>query len=317
MDSRVLEHGPVFAARAVIALFEADPRRTPAGRAPGEEPSIPPGSPGPTDGERVRREALRAAERLRGLLAVAGPDTREEVTGALEPLRTTPLRRVVASYLLPDRTDWAAECCAEASRPGGCPVLDEMRLCVVDTPEHLAALGSRARLDPGRWTPQLLATVADRVGTALVPVLAGILTDTSVDARRVGTVLDLLGELPSRGAVDTLLDVAIGPRGVAARRTLMGMLSRHPVPVAAALAEAVAADTASERSAIAEGFLGCALRARPDLGERLVPRLSPAARAAVRHPTSFPRPGPEAPESAVPACLLEPPGNGGGREGGG
>ncbi|WP_143220074.1 hypothetical protein [Actinomadura sp. CNU-125] len=169
-DAWTVEHGLAFAASAFIELSEIGPCTV---RSDLFE----------TSG--VRRSFAHSMDflwetrqggvrRMRELLTAAD----ETVLDRLGELRATPLRRIIVSYLAPDRVDWLDECIADPATAGWARKASWMLWCCPGS----AAEVERARdaLHAGRYepVPDVLATIYAAGGPALVPVLAARWTVT-------------------------------------------------------------------------------------------------------------------------------------------
>ncbi|MEV5408186.1 DUF4132 domain-containing protein [Thermopolyspora sp. NPDC052614] len=220
----------------------------------------------------------------------------QEVVERLAGHRRTPLHRTVVSYLVPGRTDWVDECCAEYDGAGSM-----MLMFALGTPRHVELLGGR--LVPWAWEwPTLLGTVIDGLGTAAVPLLLlGLERHPEAEHRR--PLLDALALLPSDEAFQALLDRA-GENLV--ESTLLTAMRRFPVRVLRLLARAVAQTSKPDGRVAA--LLGAHLRIHPELVRAMPPGLDQESRAAIEaaHRANAER-LPEASAEALPPLLTAPP----------
>lgn len=187
------ERGLVFAATAVTELASLDVERHLRRLADGESRH-----------HWYAWNRIDLAARIRALLTDAPEAGYAEVVAALAVMRADGLHhRVAASYLVPTETGWVTADCAEAAQVN--PGLALVLASAVSTPEHAALIAGHV---PGQFAthfPALPATVADGLGAAAVPLLAGWLDDVSdADSRR--RLLDMLAELPADAAMRALID---------------------------------------------------------------------------------------------------------------
>ncbi|QMU77898.1 DUF4132 domain-containing protein [Streptacidiphilus sp. PB12-B1b] len=293
-DAWTAAHGLPFAACAAAALFEIEPfwnqQSPPALRFAAE--------PGTVDAHQLRPQADRA----RALLAAADePGYRAAVT-ALAGCRTGSRSRVVVSYLVPGEADWVEECCADpAVTAAADPALRALLLCSLSSAEQLAALGSGARMGWNGWPLSLVATVAEGLGTAAVPLLAEAFAEAGNPAQ-LGALAAALAEFPTDEAFALLLsrmaskpvrpELATAMRRYPVRALrLMGAAALGPGPQAAAVRRLLAPRVRAQR--------GRCLAALPQLDREV---------AALVVSLAGPGPQlPDAPSSALPRLLVEPP----------
>ncbi|MFE9423756.1 hypothetical protein ACFYNO_12440 [Kitasatospora sp. NPDC006697] len=170
VDAWVTKHGPAFAARAAVEAYAVEAHYLQSGGRRSQlalRPVVPApnGSLAPDYGR---------TERLRELLATAEESAYQQAVAALDRCRTTPLRRVVAAFLAPGTPGWVADCLADVPGYGvEGPELLRLLLQALDHPSQVAGLDPSARLPWGAWTESLVATLADGVGVACVPLLRG------------------------------------------------------------------------------------------------------------------------------------------------
>ena len=212
-----------------------------------------------------------AARHLRSMLAVAPQEAYDEAVVALTPLRGGPLRqRIVASYLMPDLSEWGsadlADLPADYNGPDGLLFYSA------------ATAGELSRFQGSRL--EHFVAAYDAIGPEAVPLIAGWLAQWqwSPDIRR--DALDVLTRIPADGVFENLFKLIDVP-GVAGG--LLAAAERFPRRAARLLA--------SRRD---DDLIGVLFRrhvgAHPDVPEAaLVPRV------------------PDAPGEAVPRLLLSPP----------
>ncbi|WP_051301283.1 DUF4132 domain-containing protein [Actinomadura rifamycini] len=278
------EHGPAFAARAVVELARTAVRR--AGGGPwrgcwlGAEPRA-----------RLETNTHDALRRVRTALAAAGDAEYAEAERRLAPFAAAPAAEPVpawlAAYLVPTRRDWTDACLAAGADLG--PPHRPLMLC---------AIGDAARLgDPADgplWrhaSREVLATLADGVGADLLPFLLRLLDHRGLDGRERAAAWETVAVLPSDAAFRALLDAAL-PAGAAggrrpdrhAKAALSIAMERFPVRALRLLAASGAAG--------ARDLLADHVRTRPDAVAGALPDLPDGIRAAV------------GPLAAVPAAAV-------------
>lgn len=299
-DAWVEAHGPVFAARATVELFDVKGHFIQHGSRR-FDPYLErvPDKPFAGSAERVRP----VADRMRALLASADDDTYDAVIAALTGMRSSARRRVVVSYLVPTETDWLDECAGgpEANRPRD-NALRSMLFCSFNDPEQVRKLGGVAGLGYGAWPMPTVATVAEGIGTAVAPLVAESLQDAYVTSDTIRKVNSILVELPSDEAFGLLLarlgDKRTQPFVTKAAR-------RYPRRALRMLAEAVAAG-GPHADALRHSLL-VHVSACPDIAEDALASLSPEAAGAVE-PLLSPRDRvPDAPAASLPGLLTSPP----------
>ncbi|MFV2173635.1 DUF4132 domain-containing protein [Actinomadura sp. LOL_016] len=199
-DAWTAEHGLAFAMNAFVELSGIGPsvdRWVGEGTTRGVKASF------EFSMSQLWESRLGGVRRMRELMTAAD----EPVLERLGALRTTPLRRIVASYLVPDREDWLDECFAAPPAYGAERDANWMLWCCLKT----AAQFERARggLCGGRYemVPDVLATAFAGAGPALVPVLSAAL-DGDLLAPNRDTILTLLARLPSDEAFSALVERA-------------------------------------------------------------------------------------------------------------
>ncbi|GLW70925.1 hypothetical protein Kpho02_32240 [Kitasatospora phosalacinea] len=245
-----------------------------------------------------------------GLLAAAGQALAEApepehaaVVAELAQLRTTPVLRAAIAQLVPERTEWVDECLAEL--PG-----DRSRTAQVLRRLLLPTLGSAAQVERfgpeygwvcRDWTPELVATLADRVGPAVAPLLASAV-DPYTYGERERELLGMLAEFPTDGAMRALVGRIGRPSG---RALLLEVVQRYPVRAVRVLS-AVARDGGADAAAARELLDRHVALWRPRLPE-LLARLDAAEAAFVLALPGAREPLPEAAPERLPALLVDPP----------
>ncbi|MEV6346760.1 DUF4132 domain-containing protein [Actinoplanes sp. NPDC051851] len=285
-DAWVARFGVVFAARATgemarlvagCGLWRVDPE------------------PAKTYEELWRGDDLKSlcavAREVRAHLAVASENDYRQAGVALAEFRTSPVERIVTSYLAPAETAWVDEDCAAAAGWGDGPhalvrgdhrVLRVLLLLAASSVGHL-------RLLSGNVTGYLLpyepigevGTIMDGVGPAAAAILAGpfyrellrVLHERKsyVRGTRLGPGgLRLLANTPDDEAFRTMCRVTIGAPATRPGALLKsGVLNRYPVRAARILRELVADHAGTVEGAVYQDILGAVATGVPeeDLGK--------------------------------------------------
>ncbi|GAA1551614.1 hypothetical protein GCM10009678_38150 [Actinomadura kijaniata] len=300
-DAWVVEHGPVFAARALVEMFELETEWSTWSKRPTERRFV---LRRVRPGDHLGKErSLRAAcRRLRALLAAADEDVRREVTDRLAETRDTPLRRLVVSYLLPDRRDWVDECCAA---PPSSPAEESARWmlwCSVGTADQLARMGGWADLGHEERELDVLATIADGAGAGMTSFVTAPLDEEYLPADVRDRLVDVLTRLPGDEAFRALVD-RVEDRHV--RLVLPKAAERFPVRALRLLS--AAARGTGRRAMFARSLLEERVLAAPDATAAALPALPDEARRTVEEVRRSLVRAPEAPADALPDLLVSPP----------
>ncbi|MFI6516873.1 DUF4132 domain-containing protein [Spirillospora sp. NPDC050679] len=296
-DAWLTEHGLEFAVRTLLEWVGVDAEWRAWG----------PGSGGsrcalrrPEDGDHLGSlwAAREVPRRLRALLADAAEADRRALAERLAPLRDAPLRRVVLSYLLPDRRDWVDECCAA---PLDTRLREDlaawMLWCSVGTAAQADALAAWSDLGYYEIERDVLATAYEGIGDALLPHLVTALDLPYQDPGARKTLLDAMAALPSDEAFGRLADRA-GTKH--ARSALLAAARRGPERALRLLPAARMTDAAA-------GALTELALAHPELVAERLPDLPGQARAVVRKVLGASARGPEAAAEDLPGVLVSPP----------
>ncbi|MEU4694757.1 DUF4132 domain-containing protein [Actinoplanes sp. NPDC023714] len=240
------------------------------------------------------------ARAVRPHLAAAADDAYEGAGRVLAGYRTSPIGRIVASYLMPTRADWVDADCAAAAGwrddDGGGPDLewgDHRRLCGI----LLLAASSTRHLDrlrdvasPALFShPRLgeVATVLDGVGPAAVPMIFEPFYREALGLHdhgarhglegRIGPLaLSVLPVIPTDDAMLVLCQGLItDERSRPGALFASKVLSRYPVRSLRVLAELAACG----ESDLWQDLLGGVLLGEPRLLPAVADRLPPAVRA--------------------------------------
>ncbi|KAB2382714.1 DUF4132 domain-containing protein [Actinomadura montaniterrae] len=234
-----------------------------------------------------------AAKRLRTVLAGADEAAYREAVEVLAGLRTTPMRRMIAAYLVPTELDWVAECCALPEHT----VPRELLLRSLGSPEHLKILGAAARISVSDcYSIANLVTLAEGVGPAIAPFMAEAFDHHHDSAPRRKGLLEALGRLPSDEAFRLMLARCGNTHMRAALRDTM---RRFPVRAVRVLATAAAAGDATAGELLADHLRSGAVPVPPDLPAE--------ARAVVEKLTAADGRVPEASAGDLPRLLIDPP----------
>ncbi|MFD8599699.1 DUF4132 domain-containing protein [Kitasatospora sp. NPDC059646] len=297
LDSWIARFGLGFAARATVASFEFD-----NGCArPNHHRGV---LVADSAGRREVREmefAFALAREVRRVLALADEAERRSVLAELAAIRTRRDRRIVTAFLAPETPGWVDECLDELPRHRQInEVAHALLVQSVNTVEQTERIAEQRVRSWHGWTPGQLATLADAVGPACVPLFEQALSNM-YDNESIRELALHLAEFPGDEAFRVLLD-RIGARHV--RPGLLRAMRRYPVRAARLLAEAAqqtGPDAATARRLLAS-HLG-ELRAQvPEVVARLDARTAGFVTALVAA-----RRVPEAAAESLPELLTSPP----------
>ncbi|MGW0391859.1 DUF4132 domain-containing protein [Streptomyces sp. NPDC003042] len=299
-DAWAVEHGLPFAAVAAVELLEI--QNTWEGR--GNKNLLTGIESRPEDQHEWSRPAGRIAlGRIRSLLAMADEETYRAAVAALARRRHSVRRSVSVSFLVPTQEQWVDECLANpAARLHADTSVRELLLCSIGTPGQARAYGGRADIGWRSWDATVVATVAEGVGAAMAPLLAGELNRQDVDTDYTKAMAAALAELPGDDAFGFLL-ARLDSRHV--RPALMAAARRFPVRALRLLA---AASCGSDNGASPARQLlashvaahhALALAVLPDLAQPLAAIVAPLAHGEGRIP--------EVSADRLPALLTSPP----------
>ncbi|WP_328906944.1 DUF4132 domain-containing protein [Streptomyces sp. NBC_00234] len=290
-------HGLPFAALAVVELFmtEAHGAKGPAGQRIGPWLEARDSVLNTYVTSRRRSEA----DQVRALVAAADEETYRATVTALAESRTTTQRKILASYIAPSETGWMDELCDD---PGVAaerePTMSSMLYCSLNSAEQVRSFPHR----PHHLSVSLIATVAEGIGTAVAPLLAGDLS-ISYYADGVKAVANALVEIPTDESFAILLDRAESKH---VRPALLDAMHRYPVRALRLLAAALRDDSREASTGTRTLLLGHVGAHRDlvaavlptletGLAEIVEPLLNPADRIA------------DAPADALPPVLTSPP----------
>ncbi|MFC8721667.1 WGR and DUF4132 domain-containing protein [Kitasatospora sp. NPDC057198] len=297
-DVWTARHGLSFAVRALVEKHAVEVHYLQAGRNVSEV-ALRPRTSFP---HHYGNLSLPAEDRLRTLLAAAPEPEYRAALAALAEHRSTPRHRALACYLAPGVPGWLDECLADLPSYGtGGQELQLQLLHSLDDPAQVEPFLD-AFLGIWRKAPvQLIATVADSVGTAAVPLVGGWLT-MAHGAGGTKEMAAALVHFPTDGAFRLLL-ARVGDKHV--RPALLEAVRRYPVRAVRLLAEAAA--EGGQGGAAARQLLDTHLSTYPELLPQAAPLLGAAAAALAAELADAPAQAPEAGPEALPPLLVSPP----------
>ncbi|MFD9723786.1 WGR and DUF4132 domain-containing protein [Streptomyces sp. NPDC059072] len=251
-------------------------------------------------GTSVVRPAL---DRVRALLSVADEETYRAAVAVLSRARRSTRQHIVTCYIAPSEQQWVDECCA---RPTALRhrerTVRELLLCSLGSAEQVALFGGRMELGWRGWNTSLIATLADGVGTGMVPFLAGELNSPYTEASQVKLMAGALAELPSDEAFGCLVD-HLDNNNV--RTALAAAARRYPVRALRVLARA-SLGTGPGATLAGQLLVGHAAAHR-DLASDVLPTLSEELAAVVAPLVDRAERVAEVPVEALPPLLGSPP----------
>ncbi|MFC5751523.1 DUF4132 domain-containing protein [Actinomadura rugatobispora] len=264
---------------------------------------------GPQESSSRLWQCRRVVRKVRALLAVAGDDEYEETVKRLADHRDAPLQQAMVSYLVPDRLDWVEEACANAPQDGWHNAW-WLLWCALGSPAQAGLLGTGpasgrapgAVFGPAEVEIDLLATILDGVGPAIVPHLVQTLDHADLGAAVVKLLLQTLGLVPSDEAFRVLIERIDAPYGQAAVAA-----AAHRFPRRGMRMLAVAADGTGKAAVLAADLLRGHVAAHQDLVAEVLPGLPDKARRTLQSIAEATARLPEAPAEALPPVLVSPP----------
>ncbi|MGW4897458.1 DUF4132 domain-containing protein [Kitasatospora sp. NPDC004240] len=238
------------------------------------------------------------ADRVRALLAAADDALYEETVAALAAGRVTPRRRLAAAYLAPGTPGWVDDCLADEPDYGHSgQYLRPVLLAALDNPAQVERLGPAPRLIWNAWTPTLVATLADALGTACMPFLPA-----AVESTRDDRIAAMVAHFPTDEAFRLLHS---RPDDKAARAALQQAAPRYPLRTVRLLGEA--ALRGGKNAPAARQLLSKHVARHHALLPALLERVDPATAELVRSlDGARERVAAAAPE-ALPELLVSPP----------
>jgi hypothetical protein len=301
-DVWVAEHGVRYAAEAAVLLMslQVTDDNAPSGpRASGNDRyGVRPMRPGEIRHVYGQADApLQVLLRVRQALAAAADDDYAATVAALAPHRAGhPYARAATAILVPDQRAWVEEDVADAVAAA-----DNFRATALTTAAGTGTQLSDLAGVASHWgivrSMAMLTTMIDGVGPAAAPVLFSWVDSEVVDAEAKRRLLGLLAVLPGdevmRGLVERADAKFVAP-------ALLEAAELFPARALRLLAEGGAKGAAAD-------LLRAHLLTHPEVAEQVLPRLSPAAAARVTAITEAAASVVEAPASAVPPLLADPP----------
>ncbi|XVQ08390.1 DUF4132 domain-containing protein [Spirillospora sp. CA-255316] len=246
-------------------------------------------------------QSRRVVRKVRALLAVAGDDEHEETIKRLSDHREAPIQQAMASYLVPGRLDWVEEACANVP-PDGWHYAWWLLWCALGSPARFERVGSRLAFRAAEVEADLLATILDGVGPAIVPRLVRALDDAHVDAAGRKLLLQAIGTVPSDEAFQVLIERIGEPhvQGAAAA-------AAHRYPRRGLRMLAVAAEGTAKPAVLAAELLRGHVPAHRDLVPEVLPALPERARRTLEAAAESTARLPAVPPEALPPVLASPP----------
>ena len=250
--------------------------------------------------------AKASANLIRARLASADDDLYQQAVTALDRHRFTPMQQILVSYLVPTETAWVDECCRKIDDLSEYGFSDarSMLFGAISSPEQLDMLGWKARFHSYQCEVDDVATLAEGIGTAIVPMLIELITGSayiSTDTRKLA--LSALSQLPSDEAFEFILahvdEQYVRPAVLVATR-------RFPVRAFRLLAETAAGT--SKNAVPTRQLLVGHLLSEPDLlgDDHALANLSDRAKAVLDSLSDQLRRVPEAPTDLLPEALTNP-----------
>ncbi|MFJ5880341.1 DUF4132 domain-containing protein [Kitasatospora cineracea] len=248
------------------------------------------------------RDERPVETRLRALLAAAPESEYRAALAAAAEHRGTPRHRALACYLAPGVPGWLAQCLADAPGYGDERAeLQVLLLHALDDPAQVEPIAADLQRIWRGWPVTLVATLAESVGPAFVPLLREAF-ERAYDATEARELAAVLAQLPTDEAFRLLL-ARLEDKQV--RPALQEALRRYPVRAVRLLAEAAARD--GRAGATARRLLDTHVRLHRELLPQILPRLDAAAAALVAELDGARPQVPEAAPEALPPLLAAPP----------
>ncbi|QKW24148.1 DUF4132 domain-containing protein [Kitasatospora sp. NA04385] len=247
---------------------------------------------------------LRVLAAARLALAAAPEAEYASVVAELAELRDTPVRRAATAFLLPERVEWVEECLAELSGHARATtgLLRELLLPAVGSADQARRLDAATRGPWLHWTPRLVATLADGVGPAAVPLVAEVLGHYGSEGDRVREYAEYVAEFPTDAAMAELVD-RIASKTV--RPVLLAMVERFPVRAVRVLS--AAARRGGSDAGMVRHLLNRQVAVLRSRLPEILPTLDEESAAYVRGLEGAREPLPEAAPERLPALLVDPP----------
>ncbi|NDU73908.1 DUF4132 domain-containing protein [Actinomadura sp. DSM 109109] len=288
VEAWVAEHGPAFAACALVELSRTKAVRKGGGDWLGTW----------VGAERITDEyALKIpeqeAKRVRGLLAAAPEAEYAAAVERLAAYRSGWCASWLVSYLVPTREDWVDECCAAPAPQQRRHDLLWLVMSALGRPEQLASPFPARGLYWGQATRALLASMADGIGPGVLPFLLTAVDGPALESDDRKRIFETIAILPTDEAFQALLD-RLDRKHV---RAAVGEAARRfPVRALRLLARAGQRDLLASHAG-----------AHPDLVAAALPGLPEDVAAAVERVAAGSGRVPEAAPGELPAVLTDPP----------
>ncbi|MDI2126482.1 DUF4132 domain-containing protein [Yinghuangia seranimata] len=240
--------------------------------------------------------------RLRELLADCEESTYRAAADTVAEHREGTLRRVVASYVMPDMAEWATECVAldgAALRDAG--ELRYLLILAATRPEQLAWLrgSDLGEYFDDQWRTDVLTTLVVNVGPGWEWLIEDALEGRPFEASGYLLLLEMLSHIPSDKAF-RLLGGRIGYSR--ARPLILAAANRYPARAMTWTASALERNGDNEEDAsLRRRFLVAHAAAHPGIAAELRDRL-PAVAQELLVPHLA-----DAPADALPGLLATPP----------
>ncbi|WP_255672486.1 DUF4132 domain-containing protein [Glycomyces amatae] len=294
LDAWTAHHGPAFAVAAAVEDLAATVTAHHQGGC-FVRPVAPENLPNklhvwaPDDGP------LAAA---RTLVAAVDDAEHARICARVAEHRDTPVKRLAASLLVPDRADWAAEVLAERVLSRESRLGERLTWSLVNGSEHLRLLRRQA-FEPYYVSREAVAEAVAGLGPDLLPVIVKTLGYKAVNAADRAELYNGAALLPTDEAMTLLLDRGADPRAAAAATAAAARFPDRAARLTAARAATAAPLERTRLAALVTATPACAA----------APGLTDAERAALDALTAETA-LPEAEPGRLPGLLVSPPWNG-------
>jgi hypothetical protein len=289
LDAWVAEFGLPFATaaaveRLVLAVVRTEPDKGHLASGLGAFPQV------------LNQDLAQGIPVLRGLLAAASDEEYAAAVAAVAPHRHEPARRMAATLLLPDETDWADDASIDYGQHRDWGWSQRLFWNWVRTPEQLAA-SKLTRVHDYFIDSEAVAALVDGLGAASLPVLTATLEDGKrPNAAERRLLLSAIASLPSDEAMDYLIRHLHEPDFFGGAATAA---EHFPVRALRHLARVATAAEPERRPR----FAGLAEHVAPDTWQHLEETERTALEALVDWNTAVP----EAAAENLPPLLVAPP----------
>lgn len=232
---------------------------------------------------------------VRALVAAVDEAEHDRICARVAEHRDTPVKRIAASLLVPDRADWAAEVLAERSLSRETSMGERLTWSFISDPAHVQLLARKA-FEPYYISREAVAEAVAGLGPAVLPLVAKTLGYKILTTKDRGDLYDGLALLPTDEAMTLLLDRGAEPPAHAAAAAAA---ARFPARAARLAAARAATAAPLERTRLA-----ALLTATPACAD--APGVTDAERAAIAALTAEAA-LPEAAPDRLPGLLTAPP----------